>query len=82
MLTIKGTYRDGKIQFSEPVPQRESQVLVIFLDEESPPPVSEKQDWEAFNRLIAECQLETGITDLAHQHDHYLYGKPKQTSDE
>jgi hypothetical protein len=27
--------------------------------------------------LIEECTVDTGIPDLAHQHDHYLYGKPK-----
>jgi hypothetical protein len=34
-------------------------------------------DWAALARLIEECTVDTGIPDLAHQHDHYLYGKPK-----
>ena len=34
--------------------------------------------WDALTALIEECQVDTGITDLAHQHDHYLYGTPKR----
>lgn len=29
-------------------------------------------------KLIAECAVDTGIGDLAHEHDHYLYGTPKR----
>lgn len=32
--------------------------------------------------LIAECQMDTGIADLASQHDTYLYGKPRRESEE
>lgn len=34
-------------------------------------------DWDAFERLTEAHTVQTGISDLAHQHDHYLYGKPK-----
>jgi len=37
------------------------------------------EGWESMMQLIEECQVHTGIGDLAHQHDHYLYGKPKRT---
>jgi len=40
-------------------------------------PAIEDADWEAFDRLTESCAVRTGITDLAHQHDHYLYGKPR-----
>ena len=33
--------------------------------------------WDRLLSVIEECQMETGITDLADQHDHYLYGTPK-----
>lgn len=36
-----------------------------------------KSDWDVLTRLIESCTVETGIPDLAHQHDHYLCGKPK-----
>jgi len=27
---------------------------------------------------VNECAIDTGVSDLAHQHDHYLYGTSKQ----
>jgi hypothetical protein len=39
-------------------------------------PVSETD--EGRDVLILECQVDTGIPDLASQHDHYLYGTPKK----
>jgi hypothetical protein len=41
----------------------------------------EEQDrlgWAEFEQLIADCAVDTGIPDLAHQHDHYLYGTSKK----
>jgi hypothetical protein len=35
-------------------------------------------EWEKLRQMIRECAVDTGIGDLAHQHDHYLYGKPKR----
>ena len=29
-------------------------------------------------KFIEENFIDTGITDMAHQHDHYLYGTPKR----
>lgn len=34
--------------------------------------------WDALTALLEDCQMDTGITDLAHQHDHYLHGTPKR----
>jgi len=34
--------------------------------------------WDSLTALIDRCQMDTGITDLAHQHDHYLHGTPKR----
>jgi hypothetical protein len=36
------------------------------------------EDWDILTQLVKGCAVETGISDLAHQHDHYLYGKPKK----
>lgn len=33
---------------------------------------------DEMGKLIETCSMDTGITDLAHQHDHYLYGTPKK----
>jgi len=35
-------------------------------------------DWDALDRIIDANQIETGISDLAHQHDHYIHGKAKR----
>ncbi len=33
---------------------------------------------KSLEQLVEECEVDTGIEDLATQHDHYLYGKPKK----
>ncbi len=81
MLSVKGTFRDGVAQPSEAVEAREGQpVIITFLDEKLVETSSAPEDeaWEALTQLVAECAVDTGITDLAHQHDHYLYGKAKK----
>lgn len=39
------------------------------------------RSWDALTQLITECAIDTGIPDLASQHDHYLYGIPKRLND-
>jgi len=34
--------------------------------------------WDSLTALIDRCQIDTGIADLAHQHDHYIHGTPKR----
>jgi hypothetical protein len=34
--------------------------------------------WSDLADLIQQSQVETGIPDLAAEHDHYLHGKPKR----
>lgn len=38
----------------------------------------ENKDDNEFDAIIEDCQIKTGRRDLSYQHDHYLYGKPKQ----
>ena len=42
------------------------------------PVLVQETDYDALTRLLEENQMHTGVTDLAHQHDHYLYGTPKR----
>lgn len=35
-------------------------------------------DWDALGTLLEECKVETGISDLSYQHDHYLHGTAKR----
>lgn len=38
----------------------------------------QETNYDALTKLLRENQMDTGIPDLAHQHDHYLYGTPKR----
>ncbi len=37
--------------------------------------------WDDFDQILQENQVSTGISDLSHQHDHYIHGTPKQNID-
>ena len=53
-------------------------MIITFLGEERGEDAP-ADEWDALTRLVESCAIETGITDLAHQHDHYLHGKPKKS---
>jgi hypothetical protein len=80
MQSVKGTYRNGIIQLDEPVSAEEGQPVIItfveFIDQ--PEQSSEDSSWDDLMDFIEENAIETGIPDLAHQHDHYLHGTPKR----
>lgn len=79
MLSVKGTFQNGAARPVEPIVGHDGQwVIITFLSEDvSPIPKVEDEGWDMLAQLLAECAVETGIVDLAHQHDPYLYGKPK-----
>ena len=82
MLSVKGTFQNGVARPSEPVEEQEGRpVIITFLEGEpsslSQPAVDEEA-WNTLSQLVEDCGLETGIADLAHQHDHYLSGRPKK----
>ena len=37
-----------------------------------------KDNLDDLGKLLERCKVSTGISDLADQHDHYLYGIPKR----
>lgn len=81
MLYVKGIFQNGVARPTEPVEGREGQpVIITFLEEyfASSIPSEEDTAWDALVQLVEDCAVETGVADLAHQHDHYLYGKPKR----
>jgi len=79
MLTIKGRYEKGIIQPLEQIEGHEGQEVTITFDRELDESATMRDlGWDALTKLIDECQVDTGIVDLAHQHDHYLYGTPKR----
>ena len=82
MLTIKGRIKDGIVYPAEPVEgYDEEEVLITFLNERTKPLTIgsvQETDYDALTKLINDSQMDTGIEDLAHQHDHYLHGTPKR----
>ncbi len=77
MLTIKGIIKDGAVLPLEPISDsyEGKEVVITLLDESE----SENQnDWKRLFAVIEENQIDADITDLAHNHDHYLYGIPKR----
>jgi len=81
MLSVTGMFRNGVAQPAQPLKGREGQIVIItFLEDYiARLTTSSEEDaaWDVMMQLVEACAVETGIDDLAHQHDHYLYGKPK-----
>lgn len=83
MQSIKGIFKDGVAHLSEPVSYPEPHpVIITFLDVTTSSKTNEqkaknKGEWDKLFSAIESCQMETGISDLADQHDYYIYGKPK-----
>lgn len=80
MIAVRGIFREGVAEPAEPVEGREGQrVIITFLDdEETLRTEATVQGWDALTQLFDDHEMSTGIEDLAHQHDYYLYGKPKR----
>jgi hypothetical protein len=80
MLSVKGKFQNGAAQPTEPIEGHDGEsVIITFLDEERTTLSSaDNSGWKELNQLVENCAIETGVSDLAQQHDYYLYGKPKQ----
>jgi predicted DNA-binding antitoxin AbrB/MazE fold protein len=79
MVSIKGTFNNGVVHPLEAIAAREGQqVIITLVEQENPSEDLEGSDWEELNQILADCQVDTGIEDLAHQHDHYIHGTPKR----
>jgi len=68
--TIRAVYEGGTLRLKEPLHLKFGQEIWLtiddFIDVENDP---------AFD--ISSLAIDTGIADLATEHDHYLYGVPK-----
>ena len=81
MLSVKGLFQDGVARPYEHVSGSDGRpVIIAFLDEEviSLSPSERDKAWDTLAQLMEECAVETGVADLAQQHDHYLCSKPKR----
>ena len=58
----------------------EDLIAMLAINEKKPITVSDedKADWESLMQILADATVDTGLTDLAHEHNHYLYGTPKR----
>jgi hypothetical protein len=77
MISVKGKITNGVALPLEPVSDSDEgrEVIITFLDNESLKVKTEKTNGaKTLEALIEECGVDTGISDLASQHDHYLYG--------
>lgn len=88
MISVRGKIEKGKILALEPVEDKyEGMNVTILLEDETHPKSGSsddlegqkiRDDWDRLLKTIRENQIDTDITDMAHQHDHYLYGTPKR----
>ena len=77
MLTVKGKVQNGTVLPLEPLGDsyEGKEVIITLVDEQ---PTNEESDRQKLVAAIEENQIDADIPDLAHRHDHYLYGKPKR----
>ena len=82
MLTIKGRVKNGIVQPSESLKNYDAEdVLITFLNEQVKMPIPatvRETDYDMLTQILKDAQMDTGISDLAHQHDHYIHGTPKR----
>ncbi len=81
MRSVKGKFENGAAWPLEPVKARDGQSVLITFLEEGTEEIEEREQekaWNALEQLIRKSTVRTGISDLAHEHDHYLYRKPKK----
>jgi len=74
-MTYQGTVKDGTIVVEPGADLPEGAQVRIEID--LPTPVSSVQESDPLLRM-SELAVETGVSDLATNIDHYLYGHPKQ----
>jgi len=76
MLSVKGIFKNGTALPIDKIEGYEDQpVIITFLKDAD---LDIEDDWDKLYQLIENCAVKTGIGDLAHQHDHYLYGITKK----
>jgi hypothetical protein len=78
MLSVKGIFRKGVAFPEETIEGRENQPVIITFLREEDDEIAKEDDWVELIQLLEDCSVDTGIEDLAHQHNHYLYGTPKK----
>jgi predicted DNA-binding antitoxin AbrB/MazE fold protein len=83
---LKAIYEKGllRLETTLPLPEGAEVEVTVTTHEGDNGETSQKiqdQSWDALTQLLAECAIDTGVPDLARQHDHYIYGIPKRLTD-
>lgn len=85
MVLIKGKVENGALRPDKALEGYEGKSVIIMLVETqernlqpTKKALSMDESWDKFEQLLESCQMDAGIEDLAHQHDHYIYGTPKR----
>jgi predicted DNA-binding antitoxin AbrB/MazE fold protein len=83
---LKAIYEQGVLRLKEPLslPDGTQVDVTVIAPEEhdgEPSQVMNDRSWDTLTQLLADCEIDTGVPDLASQHDHYLYGSPKRLND-
>lgn len=80
MRSVRGKFQNGVATPVEPIKGHEGEsVIITFVNvEQTQLSSTDDLDWQALTQLVENCAVETGISDLAQQHDHYLHGKLKR----
>ena len=78
---LKAIYEQGVLRLKEPLSLPDgTQVDVTVTSHEEdngkPSQVMDGRSWDTLTQLLADCEIDTGVPDLASLHDHFLYGIP------
>jgi predicted ATP-grasp superfamily ATP-dependent carboligase len=75
-MTYRGEVRGGVIVLESEARLAEGTIVRVEAVSPAPDPTAGAEDLDPLFRM-GELAVETGITDLAAEADHYLYGHPK-----
>jgi predicted DNA-binding antitoxin AbrB/MazE fold protein len=83
---LKAIYEKGVLRLKEPLSLPDGTQVDVTVtsheeDNSEPSQIMDDRSWDSLTRLLSECAIDTGVPDLASQHDHYLYGIPKRLND-
>jgi hypothetical protein len=73
MRRIKAVYDGRPVKLLEPVDLPANTPLEVVVKNKPAAKGKRKDPWER----LGENAIDMGVSDLAEQHDHYLYGVPK-----
>jgi predicted DNA-binding antitoxin AbrB/MazE fold protein len=74
-MTVKAIYEHGVFKPQGPVELEEHTVVEVLIPERRASDSNDPTGWKAAEALIG--FIEDAPTDMAENHDHYLYGQPK-----